>query len=1025
MGKIIKNKISYAGGGAEGKSAYQTWLDLGNTGTEQDFLDSLGGSASINDNDISLDSTWSSAKIVTEMSDNYAIFEGVIGDNYYSTTIDEEDITNVPSSLYGGWTLDKVNTNFTEGSILSTFYNATSKKAISLTEDVRIGEVYTDSFSVYDDTMNNGGNPYKVALLWNNNVSGDENIKIYTSLAELGLTADATVEDVVNALKNGESFLAPVNTFTNYETIFPNKVPSDQWNKIHIVKGTSLPNSHIRCFSQSGACEYLANVNNTNVVGWNDVSGTYIDISDSIIEKLGNEILKYPVGKYRINSTTTGNKFIDLPSDAETKCGLIEVNGTAVGKSPFTDTWVYRMYKFECLTGTSSYVRRLNSGATVGQIELDTGWCVKQNIYTSLEELGLTAPTTVGEVFMAMPEKSMLMLNVEALVDDGTNVLTVTDVPKEFGVLTIEKHIYGRFRIEYSNSLGGAVFNARKWIGALKGSDGTGLVWKEVNTGNHKYTTMAELALDGSTATIQDVIDKVAIGDSVMMRTDAFNNNNWQTQCNGIQWGYLKIEKTQNGLSNIELQEVITPNRRYFGAQSSGKFAGWVATTGTKGLVTNAQNFKLDITKNHASWYGFFKLEYLYGTELCQVDVGIANTIDYRVTKGRNHIDKITHTVNGANIVLGIDFISKVYGVQVVEMPSEFGTINNLTAEQFTGDTAATYVDSSNEIIHTNLSGNLAGITTVLDLVNALLTEYRATSPKKPIRFVSGEFTKTTLTDLPVAYGLLQITVAGWDVIEVRLAHSANGFKTMYYGFVNRISGEESISSITWRMVETKSIYNSVAELNKAKGTSIELINGEDNTQKIVDALSVGEQFISLYHNNANQNRFGIDVSYGNLINEIRITKCLDADLTANYATVTAFMNTGVTMSRIYYKTYSTDWCVNGTIKYSTGEVAIGTWIDGSTIYRTVVEFNSVEAKTSESEVQVATNIPVATPQKVIRMEGFVNLIGNQFYIHYPNITCNDDTIKATVNIVNGNVKLKGTWKYPIGKGALILEYIK
>ena len=43
MGKILKNKISYAGGGAEGKSAYQTWLDLGNTGTEQDFIDSLGG----------------------------------------------------------------------------------------------------------------------------------------------------------------------------------------------------------------------------------------------------------------------------------------------------------------------------------------------------------------------------------------------------------------------------------------------------------------------------------------------------------------------------------------------------------------------------------------------------------------------------------------------------------------------------------------------------------------------------------------------------------------------------------------------------------------------------------------------------------------------------------------------------------------------------------------------------------------------------------------------------------------------
>ena len=46
MGKILRNGISYAGGGAEGKSAYQTWLDLGNTGTEQDFIDSLGGGGS-------------------------------------------------------------------------------------------------------------------------------------------------------------------------------------------------------------------------------------------------------------------------------------------------------------------------------------------------------------------------------------------------------------------------------------------------------------------------------------------------------------------------------------------------------------------------------------------------------------------------------------------------------------------------------------------------------------------------------------------------------------------------------------------------------------------------------------------------------------------------------------------------------------------------------------------------------------------------------------------------------------------
>ena len=259
--------------------------------------------------------------------------------------------------------------------------------------------------------------------------------KTFTSLNALGLTADATVEDVVSALKNGESFLAPVNTFTNYETIFPNKVPNDQWNKIHIIKGMSLPNSHIRCFSQSGACEYLANVNNTNIVSWNDVSGTYIDITDSIVEKLGNEILKYPVGKYRINSTTTGNKFTDLPFNV----GIIEINGTSVGKSPFTDTWVYRMYKFECLIGTLSYIRRLNSGATAGQIESDTGWCAKHNIYTSLKELGLdTTTATINNIIGAMKDGTTFTYKTDVF-DYATEYNNI-----QFGTVTINKQSTAR-----------------------------------------------------------------------------------------------------------------------------------------------------------------------------------------------------------------------------------------------------------------------------------------------------------------------------------------------------------------------------------------------------------------------------------------------------------------------------------------------------------------------------------------------------------------------------------------------------
>ena len=79
--------------GAEGKSAYQTWLDLGNTGTEQDFLDSLGGSASINDNNISLDSTWSSEKI----ANNYSTKEYVAEQISNAEHLKREIVTVLPS----------------------------------------------------------------------------------------------------------------------------------------------------------------------------------------------------------------------------------------------------------------------------------------------------------------------------------------------------------------------------------------------------------------------------------------------------------------------------------------------------------------------------------------------------------------------------------------------------------------------------------------------------------------------------------------------------------------------------------------------------------------------------------------------------------------------------------------------------------------------------------------------------------------------------------------------------------------
>ena len=209
------------------------------------------------------------------------------------------------------------------------------------------------------------------------------------------------------------------------------------------------------------------------------------------------------------------------------------------------------------------------------------------------------------------------------------------------------------------------------------------------------FTTLAELELTAD-ASITDVIKALPIGGKAIISTHEFTN--YQTlfpyTVEADQYATLKVEKgyDKNGSRTIVAWIRKDASRIAYGGLDSTNTVKWwnevsINGIGSKALVTNAQNFKLDITKKSASWYGFIKLEYLYGYHLCEICIGITSLLAYTVTKGKNLVDKITYTVDGANIIFGIDFTSKVYGVQVVEMPSDFGTINSLTAESFTGNT--------------------------------------------------------------------------------------------------------------------------------------------------------------------------------------------------------------------------------------------------------------------------------------------------------------------------------------------------
>ncbi len=455
-------------------------------------------------------------------------------------------------------------------------------------------------------------------------------------------------------------------------------------------------------------------------------------------------------------------------------------------------------------------------------------------VYTSLAELGLTADATLDDVITTMPKGSSAILSVT----EFTNAQTM--FPYEEG----NDYTFGRVYI-VKGSDNGRIYakwfrkdGVKEYTAKIDITTNAIIGWNKQNT----YTSLSQLGLTAD-ATVNDIIAKLSAGESALINVAEFNDKTqFPDTSSSNNMATVSVRKTNEiGRTVVEW---FKKDGRYAVAVLDGtnKVSDWreYAVETKKGLAQNSQYYKIDITKKGNKYRnGVVRFSYNNGSMPCEVAIFLSYGDStghigyYTYTYGTNCIQSITLTGDDTNVVIGIELTKTVYGTQLVEVNDSFCTINSLNAEQFTGDAIATYNDSSNEILHTGLSGNLANITTVLDLVNALVTEYRALSPKKPIRFVSGDITKTTLTDLPRNYGLLQITVSGYDVVDVSFAGSSFGFKTLHYGFVNRTSGETLFSSLFWEIVDTP-----VTEL-------IDLgLDGSATIQNVMDAMTIGQHCI-------------------------------------------------------------------------------------------------------------------------------------------------------------------------------------
>lgn len=140
-------------------------------------------------------------------------------------------------------------------------------------------------------------------------------------------------------------------------------------------------------------------------------------------------------------------------------------------------------------TEKASYIKKTDMTTTIDRTSTDTqvpsAKAVYNNViknnniktYTSLEQLGLTAPVTTGELFNAMPSDSIA--RIPTTIEE---TIIISDVPYPYGILLIDKSYSDRFDIEFKKSHGGASVDGTKWIGQLKGVDGTELSWNRVCT---------------------------------------------------------------------------------------------------------------------------------------------------------------------------------------------------------------------------------------------------------------------------------------------------------------------------------------------------------------------------------------------------------------------------------------------------------------------------------------------------------------------------------------------------------------
>ena len=200
----------------------------------------------------------------------------------------------------------------------------------------------------------------------------DENGSLAYKVMETGNGGSASSEEQIKDWVSGSSYLKGDYIYHEgeiYRCLTSNSdVGFDEtnWKKLtnddEVVKKTDI----VTAIDNSST---NAQVPSARAVNELNLRGTRID--QSVIDKYGTEIIKYPFGRWYIDGNEIAGKFSDIPW--ATACIIDITSPIDSTRNPWDNTWAYRNYKAQTIENKGTFIRQLESRGTPGVL-LDTGW---------------------------------------------------------------------------------------------------------------------------------------------------------------------------------------------------------------------------------------------------------------------------------------------------------------------------------------------------------------------------------------------------------------------------------------------------------------------------------------------------------------------------------------------------------------------------------------------------------------------------------------------------------------------------